>query len=63
VEVLFTSFGPARTQVDLVHRHIERHGEGWEQMHVAVGSEEGWLVGVERFELERCAMGDTPESR
>ncbi len=49
VEVLFTSVGSHRTQVDLVHRHIERHGDGWEHIHSAVGSDEGWLIGIERF--------------
>ena len=49
VEVLFTSVGSHRMQVDLVRRHIERHGDGWEQMHGAVGTDEGWLIGIERF--------------
>ena len=49
VEVRFLSEGPERTRVELEHRHIERHGEGWEQMHGAVGSPEGWRVGLERF--------------
>lgn len=49
VEVVFTAVAAGRTRVDLVHRHIERHGEGWEQMHGAVGSDEGWMVGLKRF--------------
>ena len=59
VEVVFTALAPARTRVDLVHRHIERHGEGWEQMHGAVESYEGWMVGLERFAC-RIATG-SPE--
>jgi uncharacterized protein YndB with AHSA1/START domain len=49
VEISFVSEGPDRTRVELEHRHIERHGDGWEQMRVAVGSPEGWRIGLERF--------------
>ena len=40
IEVTFTAEGPRRTHVVLVHRHLDRHGEGWEAMRGAVGS--GW---------------------
>jgi uncharacterized protein YndB with AHSA1/START domain len=56
VEVTFTPEGEHRTRVDLVHRHIERHGGGWQQMHSAVGSPEGWDVGMGRF-AARVAAG------
>jgi uncharacterized protein YndB with AHSA1/START domain len=42
VEVTFTPDGPARTQVVLTHRHLERHGEDWEAMRDAVGR--GWSL-------------------
>jgi uncharacterized protein YndB with AHSA1/START domain len=42
VEVSFTAEGPDRTFVELEHRNIDRHGEGWEKMRDAVGSDEGW---------------------
>jgi uncharacterized protein YndB with AHSA1/START domain len=42
VEVTFTAEGPARTRVVLTHRHLDRHGEGWEAMRAAVGS--GWSL-------------------
>ena len=42
VEVRFESRGADRTEVALEHRHIDRHGEGWERMAGAVGSEGGW---------------------
>jgi uncharacterized protein YndB with AHSA1/START domain len=42
IEVLFTADGPERTHVTLEHRHIDRHGEGWEAMRHAVGS--GWSL-------------------
>jgi uncharacterized protein YndB with AHSA1/START domain len=42
VEVRFSEEGPSQTRVDLEHRHLDRHGDGWEQMRDAVGSPNGW---------------------
>jgi uncharacterized protein YndB with AHSA1/START domain len=42
VEVRFTPEGSGRTLVELEHRNIDRHGDGWEQMRDAVGSPNGW---------------------
>ncbi len=42
VEVTFTPDGPTRTRVVLTHRHLDRHGDGWEHMRDAVGS--GWSL-------------------
>ena len=44
VEVRFTAEGPERTHVELEHRNLDRHGEGWEQMRDAVGSPNGWSL-------------------
>jgi uncharacterized protein YndB with AHSA1/START domain len=44
VEVSFTPDGDARTRVELEHRHLDRHGEGWEGMRDAVGSPGGWSL-------------------
>jgi uncharacterized protein YndB with AHSA1/START domain len=49
IEVRFTAEGDNRTRVDLEHRRLDRHGEGWEAMAAAVGSPEGWGRGLERF--------------
>jgi uncharacterized protein YndB with AHSA1/START domain len=49
IEVRFVPEGPARTRVELEHRHLDRHGEGWEQMRDAVGSPDGWNVGLARL--------------
>jgi uncharacterized protein YndB with AHSA1/START domain len=48
-EVRFIPDGAERTRVELEHRHLERHGEGWEAMRDAVGSPNGWQGGLERF--------------
>ena len=48
-EVRFIPDGPERTRVELEHRHLERHGEGWEAMRDAVGSPNGWQSGLELF--------------
>lgn len=42
VEITFTELRPGRTRVVLTHRHLDRHGEGWEGMRDAVGS--GWSL-------------------
>jgi uncharacterized protein YndB with AHSA1/START domain len=42
VEITFTEVSPGRTRVVLTHRHLDRHGDGWEGMRAAVGS--GWSL-------------------
>jgi uncharacterized protein YndB with AHSA1/START domain len=49
VEVRFVAQGPERTRVELEHRHLDRHGRGWEQMRDAVGSPGGWPAGMHAF--------------
>ncbi len=42
VEIVFTGLSPTRTRVVLTHRHLDRHGEGWEGMRDAVSG--GWSL-------------------
>jgi hypothetical protein len=58
VEVRFTAESAQRTRVELEHRGIERHGEGWEAMYAAVGSPNGWLIGLEGFARRVSSPGD-----
>jgi uncharacterized protein YndB with AHSA1/START domain len=55
VEVRFVAEGGGRTRVELEHRHIDRHGEGWEQMRSAVGSNDGWRVGLNNYRARFAA--------
>jgi uncharacterized protein YndB with AHSA1/START domain len=44
IEVRFIADGPKRTRVELEHRNLDRHGDGWESMRDAVGGEGGWSL-------------------
>lgn len=49
VEVRFTAEAADRTRVDLEHRHIERHGEGWQAVAEGVGGDGGWPLYLGRY--------------
>jgi uncharacterized protein YndB with AHSA1/START domain len=49
VEVRFISEAPERTRVELEHRNLDRHGEGWEAEREGIGSEGGWPLYLQRF--------------
>ena len=49
VEVRFVAEGPQRTRVELEHRHIDRHGPGWESLRDGIDEAQGWPLYLERY--------------
>ncbi|OBK77782.1 SRPBCC family protein [Mycobacterium sp. 1164985.4] len=49
VEVAFTAESDDRTRVSIEHRHIERHGDGWDSVASGVGGDAGWPLYLRRY--------------
>ena len=49
VEVRFTAETPERTRIELEHRHLDRHGPGWETMRDGNGHDQGWPLYLSRY--------------
>jgi uncharacterized protein YndB with AHSA1/START domain len=49
VQVRFTAETPQRTRVELEHRNLERHGDGWEGVREGVGGDQGWPLYLRRY--------------
>jgi uncharacterized protein YndB with AHSA1/START domain len=60
VEVRFIVEGPARTRVELEHRNLDRHGDGWEGTREGVGGDQGWPLYLARFASAVGHAGSPP---
>jgi uncharacterized protein YndB with AHSA1/START domain len=49
VEVRFIAEASDRTRVELEHRSLDRHGDGWEAVREAVDGTDGWPLYLQRF--------------
>ena len=49
VEVRFFAEAPQRTRVELEHRHLDRHGSGWQAVSDGVAHDEGWSLYLDRY--------------
>lgn len=50
VEITFTEVPDGRTRVELEHRHLDRHGEGWSQAKEGLAGDGGWPLYLSRYE-------------
>ena len=48
-EVRFSPEGADKTRVVIEHRHLDRHGEGWEGVRDGIGGQAGWPLYLERY--------------
>jgi uncharacterized protein YndB with AHSA1/START domain len=49
VEIRFVAESADRTRLELEHRHLDRHGPGWESLGDGVGGDQGWPLYLERY--------------
>lgn len=49
VEARFTALDDGRTRVELEHRHLDRHGDGWQSERDGVAGPGGWPLYLQRF--------------
>jgi uncharacterized protein YndB with AHSA1/START domain len=58
VEITFSSLGPEQTRVQLEHRHLDRHGEGWESF-LGLGTGDGWPIWLDHYRVLTAESADS----
>jgi len=49
VEVRFVAENAERTRVELEHRNLDRHGDGWQGVRDGVDNDQGWPLYLRRY--------------
>lgn len=49
VDVRFTTEEAGHTRVRLEHRHLDRHGPGWEGTREGIAADQGWTLYLQRY--------------
>jgi uncharacterized protein YndB with AHSA1/START domain len=48
-EARFIAETPQRTRIEIEHRNLERHGEGWQGVREGVAGDRGWPLYLKRY--------------
>ena len=59
VEVRFIAEDGDRTRVELEHRNLDRHGDGWEAVRDGIDAAEGWPLYLQRYAGVVARLTDT----
>jgi uncharacterized protein YndB with AHSA1/START domain len=49
IEIIFTELDEGHTRVDLEHRNLDRHGDGWQGLRGGLEAPDGWPLYLGRY--------------